>query len=235
MSILISDCPRCRSNKITFDVAASQSTEQGEFGLWSFEAFAVCRHCFRATIFRLKEKTALPSSPIRQRGIANVDDTLNNHVHILGFISAKDMQPIDPPEFLPPTISAIFTEAAQCLAVRCFNASGTMFRLCVDLATKGMLPEEDTPGLTSKIKRSLGLRLEWLFKSGRLPESLRELSSCITDDGNDGAHAGTLTELDVTDLLDFTTVLLERLYTEPQRLIQAKSRREARRAPITSS
>lgn len=235
MAILVADCPRCRTNKITFDVAASRSVEQGEFGLWCFEAFAVCRHCFRATIFQLKEKTALPGSQIRQRGLANVDDSLNNHVHVLGFISVKDMQPIAPPDFLPSTIDAIFTEATQCLAVGCFNASGTMFRLCVDLATKGMLPEDDTPGLTSKIKRSLGLRLEWLFRTGRLPESLSELSSCITDDGNDGAHAGTLTEVDVRDLLDFTTVLLERLYTEPQRLIQAKARREARRTPTTSS
>ena len=105
-----------------------------------------------------------------------------------------------------------------------------MFRLCVDMATRSMLPTEDTPGLSAKIRRDLGLRLPWLFESERLPESLRELSSCIKEDGNDGAHAGNLSESDASDLLDFSAALLERIYTEPERLRLAKERRDARRA-----
>jgi hypothetical protein len=54
-----------------------------------------------------------------------------------------------------------------------------------------------------------------------LPEALRDLSSCVKEDGNDGAHAGTLTKEDAEDLLDFTTALLERLYTEPKQLALA--------------
>lgn len=63
-----------------------------------------------------------------------------------------------------------------------------------------------------------------------LPESLRELSKCVREDGNDGAHAGTLVKDDAEDLLDFTSALLERIYTEPERLIIAQKRRDARRA-----
>ena len=106
-----------------------------------------------------------------------------------------------------------------------------MFRLCVDLATKSMLPAEDAPGLNAKTRRDLGLRLPWLFESGRLPEALRYLSSCIKEDGNDGAHAGSLSEADAADLLDFSIALLERIYTEPERLRLAKERRDARRLP----
>ena len=45
----------------------------------------------------------------------------------------------------------------------------------------------------------------------------------------DGAHAGTLTKDDAADLLDFTSRLLDRMYTEPARLKLAEERRDARR------
>src|SRR5262249_46656594 len=130
-----------------------------------------------------------------------------------------------------------------CLAVECFNAAGTMFRLCIDLATRPLLPPlpsghqtglpvpEEVEGLTPKVRRDLGLRLPWLFDHSILPKELRELSSCVKEDGNDGAHAGTLTKADADDLHDFAYAFLERLYTEPKRLELAKERREARRQP----
>jgi hypothetical protein len=71
--------------------------------------------------------------------------------------------------------------------------------------------------------------LPWLFAKGLVPEALKEMSSCIKEDGNDGAHAGSLTRVDVEDLLDFTTALLERMYTEPERLRLAQERRASRR------
>lgn len=148
----------------------------------------------------------------------------------MGYISLKDSTPVEPPEHLPDNIRSVFNEGARCQAVGCFNAAAAMYRLCVDLATKARLPEEDTNGLNSKIRHNLGLRLPWLFDQGLLPETLRELSSSIKDDGNDGAHAGTLTKEDAEDLLDFTVALLERLYTEPERLRLARARREARRS-----
>jgi hypothetical protein len=58
---------------------------------------------------------------------------------------------------------------------------------------------------------------------------VREISTCIREDGNDGAHQGTLTKEDAEDLLDFTTALLERLFTEPRRLEIAQERRKERR------
>ena len=124
----------------------------------------------------------------------------------------------------------MFHEGVTCIAVGCYNAAGTMFRLCVDLTTKSMLPPKDTPGLNTKTRCDLGLRLPWLFENGRLSEPLKDLSSCIKEDGNDGAHAGNLSEADASDLLDFSVALLERIYTEPERLQLAKERRDARRS-----
>ena len=87
------------------------------------------------------------------------------------------------------------------------------------------------PGLNNKTRRDLGLRLPWLFDNGKLPTEVRELSTAIREDGNDGAHQGTLTKNEAEDLLDFTTALLERIFTVPMRLQIAKERREKRRTP----
>jgi len=99
-----------------------------------------------------------------------------------------------------------------------------------------MLPPEgasDAPN--AKQRRDLGLRLPWLIEHGLLPKELHDLSHCIKEDGNDGAHTGTLKKEDAEDMLDFTTALLERVYTEPERLRLAKERREQRRKPPASS
>lgn len=123
---------------------------------------------------------------------------------------------------------SVFKEGSACMSIGCYNAAATMFRLCLDLATKSLMPEEGE-GLNNRIKRNLGLRLAWLFDNGILPEALRELSSCIKDDGNDGAHEGSLSKDDAADILDFTFILLERLFTEPKRLEIASQRRLERR------
>ncbi len=151
-------------------------------------------------------------------------------MRIEGIVSKKDDASVEPPKYLPQSIEAAFREGSMCLAVSCYNAAGTMFRLCVDLATRSLLPEGELEGLNQKVRRDLGLRLPWLFANRILPTALHDLSTCIKDDGNDGAHAGTLGKDDAEDLLDFTTALLERLYTEPEVLKLAKERREARRA-----
>jgi hypothetical protein len=107
-----------------------------------------------------------------------------------------------------------------------------MFRLCVDLVTRPLLPDPSNTAVaqpSSKQRRDLGLRLPWLFDNRLLDVSLKELAKCIREDGNDGAHAGNLSREDTEDIMDFTTTLLERLVTEPKRLAQAEVRRNARR------
>ena len=71
----------------------------------------------------------------------NITGAINRYVDIEGFINLKDMAATEPPEHLPKNIDKIFREGATCLVVNCNNAAGTMFRLCIDIVTKGMLPE----------------------------------------------------------------------------------------------
>ena len=229
MSELVTDCPRCKAKSITFDVFYDIPIDcHHNWQVW-YEAFCVCRACHHSTVFILSQKNYNTRKYLHKNRVFGINGSANDYVVVENHLSLKDEPSIKPPEHLPDNIIAVFEEGATCLAVDCYNASATMFRLCIDLATKPMLPEKDENGLNKQIRRNLGLRLPWLFDKGVLPKSLRDLSSCIKDDGNDGAHEGTLDKEDAEDILDFTFELLERIFTEPERLRIAKERRSKRR------
>jgi len=228
MSELVADCPRCKAQKITFDLIASIPT--GVYYDWQhwYEAFCICRNCDRSTVFVLSQReygTIKSETKLEHAALS-----VNHLMEIRGHISLKDMAARKPPEDLPLKVEAAFQEGAACMVIGCPNAAATMFRLCIDLSTREVLPQGNGNGPNARTRRDLGLRLPWLFDNGKLPSDLRDLSTCIKEEGNDGAHQGTLSEEDAADILDFTFVLLERLYTEPKRIELAKERREARRA-----
>jgi len=231
MAELVANCPRCGAKNITFDVEAVNLVRIQYGWHHTFEAFGICRHCSSSTTFVLEEIAQHHDIDLFKRtSPLKITESLNGYFSVRGFISLKDFGTTKPPDHVSERIANVFTEGATCLTVECWNAAGSMFRACVDLATRPLLPTEETPGLNHRIRRDLGLRLPWLFENGRLPNDLREISSCIREDGNDGAHQGTLEKEDAEDLLDFTVALLERLFTEPQRLEIAKKRREDRRS-----
>lgn len=232
MPELVKDCPRCNAKHTTFDVYSSHfvGTVPGLGWRARAEAFCVCRNCERATIFLVENKRPETQARIRD-GLHALKGNISSVIDVSGFVSQKDADAEPGPDHLPEDIKNAWNEGASCLAVRCPNAAASMFRLCIDHATKGYMPSDDVEGLNSKIRRSLGLRLKWLFDTRRLPGELRELSEAIKEDGNDGAHDGTLSMDDAEDIQDFTYVLLERLYTEPEKLKIAAIRRRERRAP----
>jgi hypothetical protein len=237
MSELVANCPRCGSVKMTFNLKAEHYIGiKYNWQLW-YEAFCICRHCNKSTVFVLSLNRIEIKDEIARNGLIRLSESVNNCMSIEGFINLKHAVTSEPPEFLPEPIAEAFREGATCIAVECFNAAATMFRLCLDLATRPLLPETDTDenGLNSKIRRDLGLRLPWLFKNKLLPSDLQELSVCVKEDGNDGAHAGTLKKEDAEDLLEFTHAFLDRLYSESERLRLAKERRISRRAPKSQS
>lgn len=231
MAELVANCPRCGAKKITFDVLADKCRWVEHDWLHVFESFCVCRECGKSTVFMLHQKDYDHRNFFEKAGPSAVKGSLNGWLVEKGYVSLKDAAGVEPPEYLPENIQQIFNEGARCAAINCHNAAGTMFRLCVDLATQPLLPDGDATGLNAKVRRDLGLRLPWLFDNGKLPGALRELSTCIKEDGNDGAHKGTLRKEDVDDLLDFTFQLLVRMFTEPRRLEIAKARRDERRKP----
>jgi hypothetical protein len=195
-----------------------------------FELPCLCRGCHQFTVFCATQSEIRDSDTLRKSNFfREYDGCANDYVSVEGYVSQKDVLSAPPPEHVPDPIKSVFSEGAMCLAVGCPNAAGAMFRMCVDLSTRRLLPDGEVDGLNSRIRRDLGLRLPWLFENDLLPKGLEQLSKCIREDGNDGAHAGTLKREDAEDLVDFTRALLERLFTEPARLKIAEARREARR------
>lgn len=234
MAELVANCPRCGAASITFDVLASVVVKQ-QYG-WQhwFEVFSVCRNCRRSTIFVISQKDPKWNDKTEFGTPHKFNGSLSRHFDADRFISLVDNARIDPPEHTPPNIAAVFSEGSSSVAVKNWNAAGAMFRLAINLATQPLLPPEPTPGLTRRKRRDLGPRVEWLMESGLITQDLYDLSECIREDGNDGAHDGTLTKEDAADLLDFTVALFERMFTEPERLRLAKERRDKRRAPEES-
>ncbi|EPM7840969.1 DUF4145 domain-containing protein, partial [Vibrio cholerae] len=231
MSMLVADCPRCGANEITFDLK-NQVPSYTEYNWKQYlEVFCVCRACFKPTIFLVSQKKSSYADYLKE-GLHKLNVAVNEIIDVERYIGIQDNSADVPPEYLPLDIEKIFKEGAACMSIGCYNAAATMFRLCLDLATKSLLPEE-AEGLTSRIKRNLGLRLPWMFEQQILPQTLQNLSTCIKDDGNDGAHEGVLSKEDASDILDFTFILLERLYTESRRLEIASERRSARRQTRT--
>jgi Domain of unknown function (DUF4145) len=217
---------------MTFDAPIAIPTEVRHSWQRWHEIFCVCRHCRRSTVFILAQKRYEDEQLLKNLSPTQIPGSLNRYFSVEGYISQKDTGAATVPEHVKdPVIANAFREGAVSLVVGNWNAAGTMFRLAIDLTTRPMLPREDVLGLNKRTRRDLGLRLPWLFDNRFLPNDLRELSSCVREDGNDGAHAGTLTKEDAQDLLDFTSALLARIFTEPERLRLAAERRDQRREP----
>ncbi|MGH1456332.1 MAG: DUF4145 domain-containing protein [Alphaproteobacteria bacterium] len=227
MPELVADCPRCDAKKHTFDVFALQKID----GLIC-EAYSVCKNCSKGTIFEMFVHGFSLDSYDYKHQIMDISNSLNNYVCIQGHVNIRNTSCKKPPEHLPENIKKAFIEGSESFSGNCPNAAAAMFRLCVDLATKTLLPTAEAPieGLNKRVRNYLAPRLEWIFQQGILPKGhLEQMSECIRQDGNDGAHDGTLTQDEAEDLLDFTYLLLEKIYTEPEKFRLANERRQERR------
>jgi hypothetical protein len=226
---------------MTFDVTAQVFLQQEHGWLNTQEVFSICRQCHKPTTFIIRmtvrgaERYPDQSKKFSQEpgAILGYKNALNDFYEVSRYVSLRDEVTMPPPEYLPEDIEAAFQEGAACHAIGCYNAAACMFRLCLDLVSRPLLPQEGDTSIAQPNnfqRRNLGPRLTWLFDQKLLPSDLRELATSVKDDGNDGAHAGSLGKEDAEDLLDFTVALLERLITEPRKVELAEARRQARRA-----
>lgn len=233
MAEFVTDCPRCRAKLATLDIYSSIVLAYEYNWKHYLEIAGICRTCKRfsvSLVSRLEINNAYDQflGGIGSRNLlAKYAGSINDIVRLERTITLKDVEPESPPEHLPDAIRKIVEEANRCLSAGCWNASAAMYRLALDLATKSLLPSGDVP--VQKVRRSLGLRMEWLFAERLLPPELAELADCLKEDGNDGAHDGTLGQPEAEDLHDFAYRLLDRLYSEPARLRLAAARRSERR------
>ena len=148
MAQLVCDCPRCPARHSTLDVTACISLPSSYEWQHRYECFSICRSCSRGSIMILKLRDAGLSHPFRSSDlVVACKISLENFFDVTGFISIRDHIKHNTPEHLPKHLTEVFIEAESCFGISCYNAAATMFRLCIDQATKPMLPpyEEGVP------------------------------------------------------------------------------------------
>ena len=205
--------------------------QYGWMGVW--EAFCVCRRCHLATIFVLEQKSnAHPE--IQDMGLAGLQEAANDHVRIHSYINVTNFRKTLPLSTFQ-TLSRLHFKKER----RVWRSVVSMRRRpCFDCPwtsqPRGCSPAK--PWRTWTIRPGIsGRRLTWLFDNKKLPDALRELSSVVKDEGNTGAHDGTIDEASAEDLIDFTEKLLTHLYTEPEKIRLAQERRKQREAQWTEA
>jgi hypothetical protein len=226
------DCPRCGQQRTTFDILANTYAGKPD-GYWeAWECFLRCRKCFRPSIGLLQRHVNGDGSPVKCSGkYANL---------IFEFVEWVFEVPNrrQCPEHVPEEIQRIFDEAASCASIGAWDAAGTMFRKTLDVATRSITPTPDSDSEPKpanwKIYKDLRPRLDWLFGHNLLSPALKDLSSCIHEDGNDAAHDATgISKAEAEDLSDFSESVLESLYTLPGQIAENRKRRDERRGLVS--
>lgn len=226
------NCPRCGQLRTTFDIFAAKQTE---YSTWpSYEAFLVCRNCFRSSIALFKSEGKGVDDPMSMQG-----NFINEFFDFRNWVFEIPNRR-HTPQFVPSEIDRIFQEGATCAAIGAFDAAGTMFRKVLDAATRGITPRPDSEKTVKpaswKVYKDLRLRLDWLFDQGLLSPALKDLSSCIHEDVNDAAHAlDGINDAEAQDLGDFCERVLETLYTVPGQIGENRRRRDERRGVEVAS
>ncbi len=246
MPHIIADCPNCGDTKREFEVSSTnccnlhkhyKSIKEFETNNpsleWGnkYELFTACKKCHYKIIFIIAEPFSHETCEyIKRSPPMEVEGLLNGIFEIEGIVRVCDNVACPAPDFIPQDIKAVFEESVKCLSMRCWNGAGAMFRTCLDIATKKMLPPKGTTGIKSSEKNYLAARIGWLFNNGKLPKDLKELAECIKDDGNVSVHVAGLTKEDAMETLRFTVMILEYVYTAPAQRKRAKQKRDTRKA-----
>ena len=230
--MLTADCPRCGQFRTTFDIMAFSQVNYGK--TWNqFETFLCCRSCHKSSIGLLVQTNGMVESPTTFPG-SYVNPYFDLSHWVFDVPNHRSV-----PEHVPEDIARIFNEAAECAAIGCWDAAGTMFRKALDVATRTRISSPDSPSESRapnwKVYKDLRLRLDWLFANDKIDKSLEELSSCIHQDGNDAAHdLSGIGEDEAEDLGDFAERAFEIMYTFPGQIEINKKRRDERRASRVS-
>lgn len=236
MSFLVSNCTFCNSNKIRFDNLGFNKIDET-----TWHCFLVCSHCNKPTVFRLARRH---DANYTLRSILNECNELKQikNINLLdGFVLiGKIIPPNDSlracPNHVPEKIKIAFDEASICYSNACYIACASMLRLCLDITTKELLQEFITSNTDENQKPKnaemdkLYNRINFLIDKFLIPSDLRDFAHQIRLDGNDAAHDGSTAQVEAEDLMDFSILLLERIFTNKAQLKLAQDRRVARRS-----
>lgn len=233
MTFYVGRCNHCSTDKIKFN--ALSYCHDPQYDLVYF--FLVCENCITPTVLSMNPDNYEVRDLIEKKRFP-----LDKPVNISEFFSNERIENtpsnslVKCPEHVPDNLKSIFDEAALCYSHNCYIACASMFRLCLDVTTKDLLKEwleanqQSANQPNAKQKDKLFNRIEFLIERGVIPSDLKEYVHHIRLDGNDAAHDGSTEKDEAEDLLDFSELFLERIYTVKKQLELAQERRLARRS-----
>jgi hypothetical protein len=125
-----------------------------------YEVFVVCLNCSKSSIWLIGLSAHGQDRSEDFHGgkkIVEFNGSLNPFFELGRSIGLRDNTTVSPPEHLPKEIEDAFNEGATCLSVDCYNTGATVFRLCVDLVTRPLLPDPDNNQPPQPTASSVGI------------------------------------------------------------------------------
>lgn len=226
MAFYVGRCNHCSTDKIKFNALSYNFDEQ--YNTTYF--FIVCENCVTPTTISMQPSTTDVSDMLEKNSFPLIRDfNINDFFYNEKIINTPNNSLKRCPDHVPDNLKSIFDEAAKCYSHNCYIACSSMFRLCLDVTTKELLSQYNNDQNENIKIDKLFNRIEFLVEKNIIPNDLKDFIHNIRLDGNDAAHDGNTRQEEAEDLLDFSELFLERIYTMKKQLELAQARRLARR------
>lgn len=233
MAFYVGRCNHCSTDKIKFEVLSycyDKDSNHNHF-------FIACENCITPTVLKMTPETVQVIDMLKKKTFPLKEQiNVSEYFYNERILNTPSNSLAKCPDHVPDNLKQVFDEAALCYSHSCYIACASMFRLCLDITTKELLQEwieanQDSPTPPdSSQKGKLYNRIEFLIERAVIPSDLKEYAHHIRLDGNDAAHDGSTQKEEAEDLLDFSELFLERIYTIRKQLEIAQARRLERRA-----
>lgn len=235
MTLYVADCRRCGAKRMSFDVYGVSTqiwslpyrTPVGTRYHRAIELACRCHECSSTTIFELSAEAE------SDYGLPKVRFEENENPTSFGYREVKALpgsHPLPTPTDTPEPAATFYKQGAAALASGLFDASGAMFRKCLESVTRTdnmiqLLPDDDREKYCSSWLKA---RINKLKEIHAIPPALGDLVDVIKEEGDDAVHDDVLYDRDSAQSLQlFTKTFLEQVFTIPAQIKRVRAKRVA--------
>jgi hypothetical protein len=213
MATLEYDCPHCRAQKVSSSIVwhytvPEQIIVARQLVPYGY-ASVICGVCIKPVTFKITMPSAGASYHKFKEAFAAAQNTA--HTLLRGDFRADVVTTeteIEGPEHLTDNVAKAFRAAEKNYPMEdCEDASATMYRRSLDVATKEAYPS---------ISGSLSQRIAELSRQNVIPQAMKDWADHIRWIGNDGAHEPIGVNKDELEVIrGFTDAFLRYLISMP--------------------
>jgi hypothetical protein len=209
MAVLVTACPHCGANDMTFTVRSDypfKGQPSNQVALGS------CNACDKPLTVQMRHLTAGSWTPSKQNGNLLKEGNLK----LLGMWPTAEV--IAAPENVPEKISRNYVEAAQSRQRGAWNVACAGYRRTMELALKAFAPDVEAWKLEKRIDK--------LAAEHRITKDMQDWAHELRLDGNEALHGDDDATEEMTDQMHHLThFLLVYLYNLPYQIASARARR----------